>query len=956
MLKSFYRFLLISFILIAACCLLTACASGNSLTGNSTIYIEENPLTMDPKIVSGQLDNGMSYYIQHNKVPYNRISLRLVVKVGSLAEEDNEKGLAHFVEHMCFNGTEHFEKNSLIDYAESIGMDIGAEVNAYTSFEETVYMLEIPADKGEFLEQGLLILHDWASAVTFDQDELDKERGVITEEWRGRLGLSGRLSDAVLPFELKDSPYVDRLPIGDMNVIQNVTRDEIVSFYKKWYRPENMAVIVTGYVDTKVAKYLINQFMGEIPASTDKIEPPKGYVPVREEKDVFIFKDAEMPNTQVQLVTQDRDVKPVTTEEDIRKEYVTDLVNSILKMRLAEITQTADSPWLLADTINYVETNSASFHGLAFVPKDGMFGESFKTILDEVSRLLVHGITQSEFERQKESLLMYENQWYDQKESIASQVRAQVLCNYVITGDVPVSDDDMIVLIHKILDSITLDEANEVAKELFGDRGTLCMIYASEKTELPTKEEIIDFWQNYESDNELEAYEDVMNENSLMEKPETKADIISKNHLDTLNTNEYILSNGVRILVKKTEFDKSKIFMSALSLGGASLVSDDEYPSCIFSPTYALYSGISGMNFSQLQKNLSSKYIGINIEIDEHSEAMYLQSNPQSLEDMLQLVNRFFEAPQFTEEGWNYIYQTVEQQAKMYNLQPEDVMINRAREILYGDSIRHTSINPDFAAKMNKEISEKCYRERFNNAADFTFTFVGNVDEEALIDLCCYYLGTLPSTNDSKEAAVYEPFSFPAGITKEIVKKGQENKGQVLIAFGGKLPAAKDVYETRKDIDMINELKSLVEMKLREIIREDKGGTYGVSVTSEIDGYPERFYKFQISFGCEPAREKELTDEVIATLNKLRTEFVADSYIQKLHEAFRLNLQVNNRTNSWWLNMINAVEVLKYLPAEVIYDDTSIRLWVSAESMQDLAKKYLNTDNYVCVFLEPELN
>ena len=185
-----------------------------------------------------------------------------------MAEEDNEKGLAHFVEHMCFNGTEHFEKNSLIDYAESIGMDFGAEVNAYTSFEETVYMLEIPADKGEFLEQGLLILHDWASAVTFDQDELDKERGVITEEWRGRLGLSGRLSDAVLPFELKDSPYVDRLPIGDMNVIQNVTRDEIVSFYKKWYRPENMAVIVTGYVDTMVAKYLINQFMGEIPAST----------------------------------------------------------------------------------------------------------------------------------------------------------------------------------------------------------------------------------------------------------------------------------------------------------------------------------------------------------------------------------------------------------------------------------------------------------------------------------------------------------------------------------------------------------------------------------------------------------------------------------------------------------------------------------------------------------------
>ncbi|MCR4714248.1 MAG: insulinase family protein [Treponemataceae bacterium] len=960
MIRKFSKFLL-PVLVLTTCFFQTACttASGNSITGNSltektTIYIEENPLKMDPQIVSGLLDNGMNYYIQQNKVPYNRISLRLVVKVGSLAEEDNEKGLAHFVEHMCFNGTEHFEKNSLFDYAESIGMDLGAEINAYTSFEETVYMFEIPADKGEYLEQALLILHDWASAVTFDQEELDKERGVITEEWRGRLGLSGRLSDAVLPFELKDSLYVDRFPIGDMDVIQNVTRDEIVSFYKKWYRPENMAVIVTGYLDTQVAEYLIKQTMGEIPASTDKIEPPKGYVPVREEKDVLIFKDAEMPYTQVQLVSQDKDVKPVTTEEDIRKDYVTGLVNSVLTMRLSEITQTADAPWLLADTINYVETNSASFHGLRFVPKDGMFGESFKTILDEIARLLVHGITQSEFERERDSLLMYENQWYDQ--SISSQVRAQVLCNYVISGDTVVSDDDMIVIIRKILDSITLDEANEVARELFGDRGMLCMIYTSEGTELPAKEEIIGFWQNYESDIELEAYEGVTSENGLMEKPVGKAEIVSSAELETLGTTEYMLSNGVRILVKKTDFDKSKIYMSALSQGGASLVSDDEYPSCILSPTYALYSGISGMNFSQLQKYLSSKYLGLNVTIDEHSEAMYAQSNPQNVEDMLQLVNRLFVAPQFTDEGWNYIYQTMEQQSKMYNLQPEDVMISRARNILYGDSIRHSAISPDFVAKLDKETSEKCYREMFSNASDFTFTFVGNFDEESLIDLCRYYLGTLPTTDDAKESAVYEHFYFPAGITKETVKKGQENKGQVLIAFGGKLPAAKDVYETRKDIDMMNELKSLVEMKLREIIREDKSGTYGVSVTSGIDGYPERFYKFQISFGCEPSREKELTDEVIAALNKLRSELVEDSYIQKLHEAFRLNLQVNNRDNSWWINMINAIEVLKYLPAEVIYDETSIRLWVTPESMRDLAKKYLNTDNYVCLFLEPELN
>jgi len=554
----------------------------------------------------------------------------------------------------------------------------------------------------------------------------------------------------------------------------------------------------------------------------------------------------------------------------------------------------------------------------------------------------------------RDSILMEENQWYAQKDGISSQVRAQILCNYVISGDTVVSDDDFIDIIRRILNSITLSEANDIAKQLFADRGMLCMIYAPENEMLPSKDDILDFWENYESNTELEAYEDVSAENSLMEKPDTKAEIISTNHLETLDTNEYILSNGVRILVKKTDFDKSKIYMSALSQGGASLISDDKYPSCIISPTYALYSGISGMNFMQLQKYLSSKYLGLNISINEHDESIYAQSNPQTLEDMLQLVNRLIAAPQFTDEGWNYACLMSDQQAKINSLQPENQMLTRIRQILYGNSIRHSEINTDFLSKLDKNTSENCFRERFRNAADFTFTFVGNVDEDSLIDLCCYYLGTLPAISDMKETCVYEPFSFPSGITTETVNKGQENKGQVFIAFGGTLPPAQDIYEIRKDIDMINELKSLVEMKLREIIREDMGGTYGVSVTSEIDGYPERYYKFQIIFGCEPSREKELEKEVIATLNKLRTELVDDSYIQKLHEAFRLNIQVNNRNNSWWINMINAVEVLSYLPAEVIYDDTSIRLWVTSESMRDLAKKYLNTDNYVRVFLEPE--
>nr|MCR4940670.1 insulinase family protein [Treponemataceae bacterium] len=600
----FRKFLLLITIVIT----LTACTTQNKL--NDKDETEEGTLLpQDPSIISGKLENGMDYYIQKNSTPYNRISLRLVVKVGSLAENENEKGLAHFVEHMCFNGTEHFEKNSLIDYAESIGMDFGAEVNAYTSFEETVYKLEIPADQGEFLENALLILHDWASAVTFDEEELEKEKGVIKEEWRGSLGLSNRRIETLLPFELKDSPYVDRLPIGDMAVIQNVSRDEILAFYKRWYRPENMAVIITGYMDPKVTEYLTKEIMGTTPASEESIPVPKGFVPAREEKDLIVFKDVEMPYIQVQLLSQDMNAKAVTREEDIKQGYITDIVRSVLSMRLSEISQSVDAPWLFADAIYTQETHTAAFNCLAFIPKEGMLESSFKKLLDELDRLLTYGITQSELERTIKTFLVSEEQWYEQRESISSQDRAQILCNHVISGDTVVSDEIYFDIVKRILTSVTMEDVNAAARDMFADRGKLCMIDAPEGTELPQKEELMDLWENYVSETALDAYEDLAAEDNLMEKPEEKAEVVSTRHLETLKANEYVLSNGARIIVKKTDFENAKIYMSAESQGGASLVSDDEYPSCVFSTNHAIFSGIAGMNISQLQKYLSDSYI-----------------------------------------------------------------------------------------------------------------------------------------------------------------------------------------------------------------------------------------------------------------------------------------------------------------------------------------------------------
>ncbi len=942
---------LFKFAAVLTLVLFTACASNSG----SKIAKGDKPLPKNPDVVCGVLENGMSYYVMQNAAPLNRISLRLVVKVGSIAEEQNQLGVAHLIEHMAFNGTEHFEKNSLIDYAESIGMDFGAEVNAYTSFEETVYKLEVPADNKEYLETALLIFKDWASAISFDQEELDKERGVVTEEWRGRLGLSGRLVDAILPFELADSEYVGKLPIGSMDVIANITRDEILEFYKKWYRPENISIAIAGTVDPKVVEWQIKTTMSDIPASDTKITPPKGFVPARTTKDAIIFTDPEMPYTQVQISAKDEDYRPAISEGDIRNAFVTNIVSTVLNQRLSEITADPQTPWLTASAVNVHETDETVFRGAMFIPKEGEFTNAFQRLLDEIDRLLVHGITQSEFDRARDSMLSSENQWYDEREAITNDDRVESLVSYCLSGATYISDDDYIEIARRLLASITLDEANNRAFDIYQGRGNICMIYApaASAQELPSKEELIGFWENYKSDS-IAAYEDNVGEGDVMVRPAKKSAIVSKREIEGLKANEYILENGAKIIIKPSIYEKSKIIMRIVSKGGASLVTDDEWMSCIISPVYSIYSGIGKFDITQLQKYLADKYVSINLSVDEREETISGQASPAQIECLLQLVNQAMTVPNFTDQGWYYAKMIVDQQAKMYNVQPIDYFLSQIRNDLYNGSIRYSAITPAMAEQINAEDSQRLFRERFANAADFTYIFYGDLDEESLVDLCCYYIGTLEGNPDKREDGKYQPYSFPKGITEKTYKRGQEDKGQVFIGFGGKLPPAKDVYEIRKDNALMEQFKALIDIKLREIIREDKSGTYGVSVYTGIEGYPERYYEVQITFGCEPAREKELAKEVIAALESLRTDLVDQTYIDKLNETYRRSFEANQQDSSWWLNMIEAVEVFTYLPVEAAYDDTSVIKWTTAESMRELAQKYLNTKNYYCAFLEPE--
>lgn len=925
----------------------TGCAS-SAKAGNET------PVTWDAAIKKGSLDNGMTYFVRKNAIPANRISLRLVVKAGSAMEEDDQKGVAHFVEHMAFNGTENFEKSAIVDYFEKIGMNFGADLNAYTNFEQTVYMLEVPADDPTMLETALAIMHDWACAVSFIPEEVEKERGVVTEEWRLRQNLQGRVSDKQCEILLKDSRFEDRLPIGDMDIIKNVSRDRVVDFYKKWYRPEFMSIVAVGDADTSVLSKAIEKAMAPIPASDKSVTLPKFTVPVQTEKSISIMKDKEQPYTNIFIFNPEADYKERETEEDCQHLIAKQIAASIFNTRLNEISVTPDSPWLGTGAAEAGLTLWSNNAYVAVVPKPGMTSQALMALFDQIDMFLDFGITQSELDRMKESQLSQAELIYQNRDKQMNGDLASSIVEYTLVGKIPISPESYKKIYNKIIPRITVEQVNEQARKAFSDRGTMMLVIAPQNEALPPEAELNSIWKEYKNP-ELAAYEDDVSDSNLMARPKNKGKVVSKKTNKNLGVNEYMLDNGIRIITKKNDFEKNYMYMSITSKGGTFQIDEKDVPSSgDVSLQYMLYSGFKTISYPQLIKKIQTKKLGVNFGVNTTAE--YIQGNCKvdDSEAMLQLVNLMFTQVQFTEESWKTVMQSAKAQAEAHGSQPMDHLNDKIMEILYGkDDVYHAPFDMKFYNKLNAEAAARTYKQRFANPADFTYIFTGDFDEAKLIENCCYYLGTLQTTED-REETVYKYWDFPAGKPTATVKKGIGDQGVVYMAFGRSLPAEKDIEKSYKESFILSQLNSLMDIRLREVIREDKSGSYGIGVSAYIDGYPERFSRVSVKFGCEPGRTQELCDEVIEQIKKLQNEPVDAVYIEKLKETCRRTRETNLYENRWWINRIEAELVFTYEPEWVTKDINKLLSWITPENLQEAAKKYLNPENYVSVFLVPE--
>ena len=745
----------------------------------------ENKIPIDPQIKKGKLDNGLTYYIRQNKKPENRAELRLVVKVGSIVEDDDQLGLAHFMEHMAFNGTKNFAKNDLVSYLQSIGVKFGADLNAYTSFDETVYILPVPTDDEKILSQSFQILEDWAHNVTLDHTEIDNERGIVIEEWRTGRGANQRMRDKYLPVILKDSKYAERLPIGTLENLENFGYESLERFYREWYRPDLMAVIAIGDFEIQDIENRIRDHFSHIKNPDSPRERKEFDIPDHNETLVTIASDEEASFSTISLY-----IKNSSSPEKVLRDYydnlLTNFYTGILNQRLQEISQKPSPPFIYAGT-NYGRFlgNKSAFTAMANV-NEGDLLKGLQSILLETKRVSQYGFTEPELNRFKMDFLSFYQRAYNERDKSQSRSYAQeYIRNFLVDEPIPGIEFEY-AFAQKYINQISLDEINQLSAKFFRSDNRVIVVSAPKKDDyqLPAESEIL---KVVEESNQMNVtpYVDELSESVLMKSIPSSGSITSEIKKDAINVTELILSNGVRIILKPTDFKNDQVLFTAWSDGGTSIYPDEDYQSAINADDIVNECGINSFSPTDLQKLLAGKTANVRPFIGTLGEGMNGSATPKDLETMFQLIHLYFTSPNKDQD----LFQSyVDKNKALYkNLlsNPNYYFYNESNKILTQNHPRGGKFPTDEDwDKINFDRTFEIYKERFANAADFDFVFVGNFSVDSIKSLLNQYVGSLPSKGE-KENWKDLDIRPPSGVVIEDILKGSDPKSTVSIRFHG---------------------------------------------------------------------------------------------------------------------------------------------------------------------------
>lgn len=903
-------------------------------------------LPIDPNVKIGTLSNGLKYYIRKNSKPENRAELRLVVHAGSMQEDEDQLGLAHFVEHMAFNGTKNFAKSELVDFLESSGIRFGADLNAYTSFDETVYMLTLPTDSPTIFKKGFQVLEEWAHNVAFDPEEIDKERGVVIEEWRLGRGAEARMRDRYFSTLLSNSRYAKRLPIGTLDILQNFKHETLIRFYKDWYRPDLMSIIAVGDFDVAEVETLIKkQFSGIKPVAKPRKKLP-ATIPDHKETLVAIETDPEAQFTRVNVYYK-QPVFKTSTELEYRQGLVHTLFNSMLNARIAELQQQANPPFLAGFSSYGGFIGDKDAFTIGAVTRDGNFKNALNVVLSEALRLEAFGFTPTELERAKKSMLNSIERAFSERDKTESyQYAEEYVRNYLRGESIPGLEYEYGIY-QKYVNGIDISEVNKLAVNWIGEDNRVVVITApeAEKDKLLSKEEIIELLDNT-SKLTLTPYVDKVSSAPLVAKLPTPSKVVSEKKMDEIGVTEWTLANGAKVVIKPTTFKNDEILFAATSPGGHSLYSDKDYLDAAYAPQILQLSGLGEFGFVELQKYLSGKVARLSPSIGEISEGLSGNTTPKDLETFMQLLYSYFTQPRADSVSFMSFSNSISGILANRGANPEAVFSDSIQAIISNYNVRRMTPVASQFQQLDLQNMYRIFKERFNDAGDFTFIFVGNINPEMLKPLVELYIGGIPSIG-KKENFKDLGIVPPKGVVKRVVKKGTEPKSRVQLVFSG------DFDWKTEEVFAISALQDVLDIKLRESLREDAGGVYGVGINAVPSKLPTGRYTVNIGFGCAPENVDKLVGLVFEEINKLKKDGATTTDLQKVIEIDKRDRETSLKENRFWIGQLNRYYSLNENPLSLLDFEKNLEK-VTTETVKKAANKYLNEKNYIKVVLMPE--
>jgi len=908
-------------------------------------------LPLDPKVRTGVLENGLTYFVVQNAEPKGQAEFYIAQKVGSILEDENQRGLAHFLEHMAFNGSKNFPGNGIISYLEKIGVKFGVNLNAGTSFDQTIYNISsVPVKRQGIIDSCLLILRDWSCSISLTTEDIEKERGVIREEFRTSSSAMLRMIEKIMPEIMPGCRYAYRLPIGLIDVINNFTPQEIRDYYNKWYRPDLQGIIVVGDIDAAAVEAQIKTMFGSIPKPVNpavRIELP---VPDTKDALISVATDPEASTTTLQVMYK-HDVLPKemrATAASIVMDYMNTMVTGMLNSRFQDLGQKPDAPFTYAQAsygnFFFGITQTKDAFALAAGVKEGKMNESLKALINEAEKVRRFGFTPSEYDRAKANYMSRLEQVYKEKEKQKNSFYVNQIVDHFITNNAYAGIDAEYALMQQVAPAITVEQVNEYAKTLPVDQNLAIAVMMPKKDGLkvPTNEELMTVYQNALKE-QVEPYKETLSKEPLVPVAPKAGKVVSEVKEPMSGATVWNMSNGATVVVMKTDFKDDQIMFSATSKGGYSLLDKSDIVATKVINDVAALGGLGNFSATDLRKVLAGKNVSVRSNIGMMSEGLSGSSTPKDIETFMQLVYLNFTSIRQDNEAFQSYLGKMKAQLENMAAQPMVAFSDTISKVLYNSNPYAKRLDLDMLAKVNYEKTLQLARARFENAADFTFIFVGNVDPAVLKPLAETYIGSLPANKTQKENWKNTGMIPVKGkVVNHFDKDMQTPKATVYTFFSGKVPY------TLENVLLASMTKQVFDMVFTRTIREDEGGTYGVGVSMNVTYFPQEYFTFMFGFDTDVALKERLLKRAHLEINNVIEKGVSPADFSKIIEYMQKTNTQNLRENSYWLGAISN----RYLIGKDMHTEMdAILKSLTKEKLQKFIKETLTQGNQVEIIM-----